>query len=569
MVSLLFITNSSAVNTLKEAIQPHLKARIDIVADFDHGLKDVFEKRPSLVCIQEQINGVTGESVARHIQMLLGNSAPSFILMHENNNRIKPIKGLFDYLIDISQPSENIVKDFLNTLKSLLGADSWNNVYLKPDNQNGTPAERAATIVPIESKEFADQLVDDLLQDLDSLGSSDLEPSKNETPQLSTDDVAALLVEQSKAASVTTSDNIDDSLFLVSDNSSDANSINNEKTNGKGDNSKSALITAEKAALEVTTVEHETPTKPTVKPENAAVCAQPAEIKTSTENSTVSNSATNHITVDTAQNANENITPVKEDKKSVINFAKPSEFTISDSNKETEEIPEDLLLEFEKNFRSQSASRSKLYISFVIILVTVVAGGWYIKSKKPNFIPWFNNKTAQTNKNIQVQNNQLANLPAKSQTPPIASNPVAVTPHKQISSTLAKKSKTVTNVKTSPISKNTNIPLSFISDARLDKKYAIKRPGWERYVSVSEEFRIFKSDSHIKAVQVLSRKGKSISQKRMNIILKEIAGTDKFKTDGKEEKGGFAVSKGLIEGKGELLLYRKNNSIRAFVVSLD
>ena len=102
MVNLLFISNSSKIESIKNTLQPFLKVKIDIVGDFDYGLKDVFEKRPATVFIQDQIAGVTGESVARHIQMLLGSGAPLFIFMHDGSLKAKPIKGLFEYLIDLS-----------------------------------------------------------------------------------------------------------------------------------------------------------------------------------------------------------------------------------------------------------------------------------------------------------------------------------------------------------------------------------------------------------------------------------------------------------------------------------
>ncbi len=90
MINLLFISNSPRAELLRVHFQQILKIRIDVVEDFDHGLKDVFEKRPVTVCIQDQIAGVTGESVARHIQLLLGNGAPSFVLDEGTLTRLLP-----------------------------------------------------------------------------------------------------------------------------------------------------------------------------------------------------------------------------------------------------------------------------------------------------------------------------------------------------------------------------------------------------------------------------------------------------------------------------------------------
>ena len=57
MINLLFITNNPRAEQLCGHFQQQLKVRIDLVSDFDHGLKGVFEQRPSVVCIQEQIAG--------------------------------------------------------------------------------------------------------------------------------------------------------------------------------------------------------------------------------------------------------------------------------------------------------------------------------------------------------------------------------------------------------------------------------------------------------------------------------------------------------------------------------
>ncbi|MDD2855515.1 MAG: hypothetical protein PHU01_08295 [Desulfuromonadaceae bacterium] len=106
MLNLLLISDSSKIENIKTILQPGLKVIIDVVADFDQGLKNVFEKRPATVCIQDQIGGVTGESVARHIQMLLDNSAPTFILLHTGSGSAKMVKGLYAHFIDLSKSNE-------------------------------------------------------------------------------------------------------------------------------------------------------------------------------------------------------------------------------------------------------------------------------------------------------------------------------------------------------------------------------------------------------------------------------------------------------------------------------
>ena len=158
MINLLFISNSPRAELLRVHFQQMLKIRIDVVEDFDHGLKDVFEKRPVAVCIQEQITGITGESVARHIQLLLGNGAPGFVLMHESNAKAKPVAGLFSYLVDLNAPFEVVCESLRKALQALLG-DQWDLVYSAPLDLKSPTPELVAT------PSFADQLMDELIEE--------------------------------------------------------------------------------------------------------------------------------------------------------------------------------------------------------------------------------------------------------------------------------------------------------------------------------------------------------------------------------------------------------------------
>lgn len=158
MINLLFISNSPRAELLRVHFQQVLKIRIDVVDDFDHGLKDVFEKRPVAVCIQEQIAGVTGESVARHIQLLLGNGAPGFILMHEGNSKAKQVPGLFNHLVDLEAPFETVCDVLRTALQSLFG-DRWDMLYNAPSEP--LPLVSESEILPTST--LADQLVDEFI----------------------------------------------------------------------------------------------------------------------------------------------------------------------------------------------------------------------------------------------------------------------------------------------------------------------------------------------------------------------------------------------------------------------
>lgn len=156
MINLLFISNSPRAELLRVHFQQILKIRIDVVEDFDHGLKDVFEKRPVTVCIQDQIAGVTGESVARHIRLLLGNGAPSFVLMHEGNAKARLLPGLFDHLVDLNATFDVVCENLRKALQSLLG-EQWDMVY------SASPEPEPVQPEPVTDLALADQLVDDFI----------------------------------------------------------------------------------------------------------------------------------------------------------------------------------------------------------------------------------------------------------------------------------------------------------------------------------------------------------------------------------------------------------------------
>lgn len=554
MVSLLFIANSPAVDGVKAALQKVLKIRIDSVTDFDHGLKDVFEKRPSIVCIQEQIQGVTGESVARHIQMLLGNSAPTFILVHETSSRIKPIKGLFDHLIDLNQAPDKVLADMMSALKSLLGS-SWESLCIAPKRK--TASERAAAVVPAETKEFADKLVDDLISDLDSFGSvaekqlAAEEMKPEEKQELSTDDAVALLIEESlhsKEIDLHNQKEVDDSFFVVSSAEELANMGEGEHP-PKSPPTTDPVMPSEKSALT------DVPLSPPV----AAVASKIAEQKqvdTFSQELTIPVIKQNETEIkplpgkntESASRFHEASSKTSEVTTAASTVAKPADFSISRRSADLEEIPEDLLLEFERNFRSQSASRSKIIAVSLIALLSCGAAGWYILKKNPTVV-------SQT-------------IPA----PPKPAAPVAVTAQPTPVATVQKPHSThaIPPVASQTAHKATATPLpTFIPAKGLDAAYAAKKPGWERYVGSTEEFRLFRADGKVKALQVLSRKGETIPEARFTSILKEIAGDGKLTITSNEKKLGFKVDKGTFSANSEVLVYRKKGTVRAFVISLN
>ena len=102
-----------------------------------------------------------------------------------------------------------------------------------------------------------------------------------------------------------------------------------------------------------------------------------------------------------------------------------------------------------------------------------------------------------------------------------------------------------------------------------DAAYTSSHPGWQRYVTDSLEFLVFREDSTVKAIQVLSRQEKPITVDFFTSFLGEIAGTNSFKVQSVEEKDGYYIERGTAGDTADVVVYRKRpaGEIRAFVMA--
>jgi len=118
--NLIIISDNPKVEFIERFLQTAVNVRIDVVADIDQALQDIFVKRPAVVCIQNRICDVQADEIARHIKMILHNNAPSFILLHEGDVGVKPVAGLFEYLLDLSLPETKLAETLGAALASIL-----------------------------------------------------------------------------------------------------------------------------------------------------------------------------------------------------------------------------------------------------------------------------------------------------------------------------------------------------------------------------------------------------------------------------------------------------------------
>lgn len=469
MLNLLFISDSPKAEYIKSVLQPVLKVIIDVETDFDQGLKNVFEKRPSTVCIQDQIGGVTGESVAHHIQMLLGNSAPTFILLHTGNDTAKAINGLYEHLIDLSRSDDVVAEDVMNTLKLLLG-DQWGKIYIPPKSAQVSVELPAA--VTNEPQKEADDLDDSFLFAPDSPEDA-IRTAESDRAKAIDDDLAELLqMEVDKVR---------------------RNESSVEASSTVGAKSEEAVIA--KPAYVMAEVKQTSP-----------VISRPLSVVASS-------------------------TPAA------------AEFRIGQNDNQAEEhIPEELLQAFEENYRLESSLlRRTIIIAFVCAVCA--AGGWYLVRQNPQMV------------NSLTQRFLLSSV--LKQSPVKAPDVVAVPP--------------VQKPVTSPASLPAVKPLlpAFIPKDGHDSIYAVKNPGWERYVGEHNEYRVFSASGRILAVQVLAINDATISETMIKSVLQELVGSPDYQITSRNAKAHVRVENGTIQNKGEVKIYRKNGAVKAFVVSVN
>lgn len=536
MLNLLFISNSPKTEFIINALQPQLKVKIDAVADFDQGLKAVFEKRPATVIIQEQIAGVTGESVARHIQMLLGSGAPSFIMIHEGNARLKPIKGLFEHLIDLTQTDVKLVEDILVILKSMLGSE-WDKAVITPKLD---PAAIAASIaVPEENRDNADKLVDDFLTDLEDAHTNwQEEDNRNfDKVESATDELARLLVETANSGK------------------SQQKSAATMQSSQPGGTSESLPLKLEINELPVESVESGS-RKPSAKkstPEVLQKISTPSPAPADSISSVPPNEVLASKKTTPKPVATPPLTTEKNDEPCSKNESEASNpppssanFKISVSPEQApDDIPEDLLLAFEKNYHAQTIIRKRLVLAFVLIAVLSTAG-WLLWRQKPHSVSTRVVQPPASTALIQKQHNN-------------ASSNSAIA-HKLLSS----------SIKT-PATADSALS-ALVTNCTRDDSFSARKPGWERYVGKSYECRFFRSNGQIKAVQVMANPRQTISDAFMNSVLERLAGNTGFNVNFTEQKHGYLIqSASAVDKKADLLVYRKKKSgeIRAFVVSIN
>lgn len=116
----------------------------------------------------------------------------------------------------------------------------------------------------------------------------------------------------------------------------------------------------------------------------------------------------------------------------------------------------------------------------------------------------------------------------------------------------------------------TQLP-SFIPGERPDKGYAAEHPGWERYRGKNTEFRVFRDNGKIRAVQAIDRRDVNIPEDFLATSLKEMTGATKYLIEARVSNAHYLVEKGRLNADTRVVLYRRleGSKLKAFVVYFD
>ncbi|QWV94131.1 hypothetical protein KP004_02775 [Geomonas oryzisoli] len=110
----------------------------------------------------------------------------------------------------------------------------------------------------------------------------------------------------------------------------------------------------------------------------------------------------------------------------------------------------------------------------------------------------------------------------------------------------------------------------FVPKVPADAGYAASHPGWELYRADGKQFRIYREQGKIRAIQVVADGEASLHESVMGSYFKEATGTDLPGKGATREQDGLAIETRKIKDGAEIAIYREkaNRRIRGLVLQL-
>ncbi|MEI7816123.1 MAG: hypothetical protein WCI45_02915 [Desulfuromonadales bacterium] len=109
----------------------------------------------------------------------------------------------------------------------------------------------------------------------------------------------------------------------------------------------------------------------------------------------------------------------------------------------------------------------------------------------------------------------------------------------------------------------------FIPVNGVDKKFGVANPGWELYRGQVTEFKVLREGQGIKAIQVIDRGWRGLSEPFLNRALHQATQNPVFSSYTTEKKEGYQIQRGKIAENINVVYYRedKGGKLRAFVLT--
>jgi hypothetical protein len=142
MPVLLFISDNPKVEQIKDLLQPILKLEIGVTADVEHAMEDILNHPPSVICIQEQIAETTAEEIVRQIRTIPEIGSPQLVLLREENDTALPPEQLFNHVIDLNLPVEQLVKSIIRAVLQPAFKRRWSDIYISHEQDRPTVSHK-------------------------------------------------------------------------------------------------------------------------------------------------------------------------------------------------------------------------------------------------------------------------------------------------------------------------------------------------------------------------------------------------------------------------------------------
>lgn len=111
---------------------------------------------------------------------------------------------------------------------------------------------------------------------------------------------------------------------------------------------------------------------------------------------------------------------------------------------------------------------------------------------------------------------------------------------------------------------------SFVPPRSLDKDYGKNHPGWERHLTPTAEFRIYRERGTLREILVIDRSGKGMQEGLFASVLNEISSNRNYLVEKREIRGSFQVDTGQLANGARVIVYRHvpGNRVKTLVIDL-